>query len=119
MSRIKISKQEKNHIRNLQESDNLSDWGTQIWGTSPNNPKLQEQIETTCKPCAAGTMFTAVVQPTCGKRVKCVGVKCSSLKKYSSQSCCDDAEVGTYKKFGHGGHATCNCYQHVHMSYCK
>ena len=114
MSRIKVTENEKVHIRKLQESDNVSGWGTQIWGT-----ELQEQIETTCKPCAAGIRFSAVVQPTCGKRVKCVGVKCKDLQKYSTQSCCDDAEVGTYKKFGHGGPATCNCYQHVHMSYCK
>tara|TARA_R110002110_G_C12956904_1_gene671087 strand:+ start:57 stop:233 length:177 start_codon:yes stop_codon:yes gene_type:complete len=45
MSRIKISEKEKNHIRNLQESDNVTGYGTSIWGTTPSNPKLQEQIK--------------------------------------------------------------------------
>ena len=83
------------------------------------NEVLNEQITTTCKPCAPGTRFTAVIDPTCGKRVECKGVKCSDLHKGSPQSCCDDAKVGTYKLFNHGGHAACNCYQSVHKSFCK
>ena len=57
MSRIKISKKEKTHIRNLQESNNRSDWGTSIWETSPSNPKLQEQIKKLNEEDAANKMM--------------------------------------------------------------
>ncbi len=118
MSRIKISTEEKDYIRNLQESDNLSGWGTQIWGT-----QLQEQITTTCTPCPAGTRYPAVMtDPICGKRVKCTGPKCSDVRKknpLATQSCCDDEIVGTYKIWDSGAYASCNCYQEVPMKYCK
>ena len=117
MSRIKVTENEKVHIRKLQESDNLSDWGTQIWGTSPNDPKLQEQITITCKPCAAGTRFPAVMNPTCGKRVKCIGRVCKDGDYFGG--CCDDAAIDTYKKFNGGGQAKCSCYLPVEMSFCK
>jgi len=87
----------------------------------PSDPrrvgKLREQISTSCKPCPSSTRFPAVVNPTCGKRVKCDGRPCGDKDYFGG--CCDKAKEGTYKLFNGAGQASCNCYQAVHMSYCK
>ena len=95
-----LSEGEKNRIRGLH-----------------GMPLIKEQITMKCSPCPSSTRFPAVVNPTCGMRIKCDGRPCGDKDYFGG--CCDKAKEGTYKLFNGTGQASCNCYTVVDMKHCQ